>query len=155
MRIDLDLCFRLALDSDLESIAQLEQQLFISPWSLAQLQKGLCSGYWIWVATQQDRVAGYLIASHGGGIADLLTLGVDPACQGCGVGQQLLDRLFHRLAVERADALFLEVRGSNAAALALYHKCGFESVATRKGYYRDGAEPEDALVMRNTRFVSQ
>lgn len=149
------LIIRIPVDADLEPIALLERQLFNTPWSLAQLQSSLHGNRWIWVAEQQNVLVGYLVATQGGGVADLLTIGVDPSRQGSGIGQRLLSQLFERLRNEQADELFLEVRESNAAALALYRKCDFAPVAVRKGYYLDGAEPEDAIVMRKTRFSIQ
>ncbi len=144
-----------AVDSDLEYVAQLEQQLFNSPWSLVQLQNSLRSNHWIWVAKQQAVVIGYLLVSQGGGVADLLTLGVDPKQQRSGIGYQLLAHLFDSLERERVEELFLEVRQSNTAALNLYRRCGFESVAVRKAYYTDGITPEDAQVMRKAGFLIQ
>lgn len=144
---------RALVETDLDQVALLEQQLFGSPWSLAQLHESLRGNRWMWVATQQDVLVGYLVASYGGGVADLLTIGVDARQQRSGIAQQLLSRLFERLRREQADALFLEVRESNAAAVLLYRKCGFESVAVRKGYYPDKAGAEDAIVMRRTGFT--
>ncbi len=141
------------VEADLDRVTLLEQQLFSSPWRLAQLQDSLHCSRWMWVATLQDVLVGYLVASYGGGVADLLTIGVDSRQQGSGVGQRLLLQLIERLRSEQADALFLEVRESNAAAVALYRKCGFESVAVRKGYYSDEAGSEDAVVMRRAGFI--
>lgn len=47
-------------------------------------------------------------------------------------------------------SLWLEVRDSNVAAKALYHKHGFVVVGERAGYYpgRDGGPREAAIVMR-------
>ena len=42
----------------------------------------------------------------------------------------------------------MEVRGSNASAIALYEKLGFQTVGRRKNYYRE--EHEDALLMTIT-----
>jgi ribosomal-protein-alanine N-acetyltransferase len=39
----------------------------------------------------------------------------------------------------------LEVRQSNAAAIAVYEKCGFKAVGLRPGYYEDNHE--DAVLM--------
>jgi ribosomal-protein-alanine N-acetyltransferase len=44
------------------------------------------------------------------------------------------------------ESVFLEVRASNAAAIALYEKHGFAAVGRRRGYY--DAPVEDAAVMR-------
>jgi ribosomal-protein-alanine N-acetyltransferase len=50
------------------------------------------------------------------------------------------------LAIDRnAEFMTLEVRASNAAAVALYAKCGFTEVGRRKGYYSDNKE--DAVLM--------
>ena len=51
-------------------------------------------------------------------------------------------------AVRKAEArrLHLEVAATNAAALGLYKRLGFEEIGRRKGYYdRPGAPPEDAI----------
>jgi ribosomal-protein-alanine N-acetyltransferase len=49
------------------------------------------------------------------------------------------------LQVEGALKVFLEVRRSNEAALALYHKLGFIEDGVRKRYYSDNHE--DAILM--------
>jgi ribosomal-protein-alanine N-acetyltransferase len=46
----------------------------------------------------------------------------------------------------QGEAIFLEVRESNAAARAFYEKLGFEQMGRRKGYYADGLE--DAIIYR-------
>ena len=49
------------------------------------------------------------------------------------------------------EQVFLEVRESNAPAIALYERAGFKPVARRESYYpagSDGHPREDALVMR-------
>ena len=48
-----------------------------------------------------------------------------------------------------ATQIFLEVRPSNEAALALYKKVGFEMIGRRKGYYPALNGREDAVVMRH------
>jgi len=45
----------------------------------------------------------------------------------------------------RAHVITLEVRASNSAAQALYHKYGFNQVGIRRGYYADNKE--DAILM--------
>ena len=53
---------RPVLESDLPAVEKLEQQLFSSPWSLAQLNTAFNSGQWMWLVERQSNVAGYLIA---------------------------------------------------------------------------------------------
>lgn len=78
--------------------------------------------------------------------AELLTIAVDPAHQGRGVGRDLMARW---LAMACFDTAFLEVAADNAAALALYARFGFRTVGTRRGYYaRKDAPAVDALTLR-------
>jgi ribosomal-protein-alanine N-acetyltransferase len=43
--------------------------------------------------------------------------------------------------------VFLEVRASNVAALALYHSAGFIRIGVRRGYYQNASGSEDAITM--------
>ena len=56
-----------------------------------------------------------------------------------------MERLLWELA-EDNHCLTLEVRASNAAAIALYEKLGFRQVGRRPHYYL--SPPEDALILR-------
>jgi len=42
-------------------------------------------------------------------------------------------------------SIFLEVRADNAVAIRLYERAGFQDIALRKNYYRDG---QDAHVLK-------
>ncbi len=46
------------------------------------------------------------------------------------------------------ETFYLEVRPSNAAALRLYQRMGFEEIGRRRAYYPAGSAREDAIVMR-------
>ena len=74
--------------------------------------------------------------------AELLNLAVHPACRRCGVASGLLEAL----AREAQGDLFLEVAEPNAPAIALYERCGWVRIGTRKGYYESGKI--NAVVMR-------
>jgi len=65
-----------------------------------------------------------------------------------GIGCALLDTVLAESRRMGAQLAFLEVRASNAAAQALYTRCGFNITGRRRNYY---SEPiEDALVMSRT-----
>ncbi|MDJ0949620.1 MAG: GNAT family N-acetyltransferase [Alphaproteobacteria bacterium] len=90
--------------------------------------------------------------------AELLTIGVDPAHRGAGVGSALLWRALAAARSEGAKDMYLEVAESNRAAIALYVKSGFEDCGFRRGYYaaRDRIPRSvSAIVMaRETRDLS-
>ena len=62
-----------------------------------------------------------------------------------GVADALLDALCARAAALDLAFLTLEVRASNAPAIALYRKHGFQTVGQRRNYYQK--PDEDALLM--------
>ena len=64
-----------------------------------------------------------------------------------GLAQSLLAEAFDWARHNQRQAVWLEVRASNQAAIELYLKTGFVPVSSRKRYYADG---EDALVMKYT-----
>ena len=47
----------------------------------------------------------------------------------------------------RAERVFLEVRPSNTAAIALYDSAGFNEIGKRPNYYPGPRGREDAIVM--------
>lgn len=76
--------------------------------------------------------------------AHITLLAIDPAYQRRGLGQWLL---LHILADARQRGLkraTLEVRVSNARAIALYERFGFVALGERRRYYPDG---ENALIL--------
>ncbi len=74
----------------------------------------------------------------------IMNLAVHPVQRRQGIGELLLLDLFDQAQRRGALRLTLEVRVSNAAAQALYHKYGFSVEGERRHYYRDG---ESALIM--------
>ncbi len=94
-------------------------------------------------------MAGFVLARHAAGEAEVLTIAVRPDWQRYGVGRRLMDHLLGAAHRERIDAMFLEVDEANAAARALYAKRGFRIVAERPDYYRGNDTGRSrALVMR-------
>lgn len=85
----------------------------------------------------------------GGEVADVMTIAVDPAARGHGVGAALIEALHARALGSGATGVMLEVRADNEPARQLYGTRGYELVHTRRGYYRTAEAPAvDALVLR-------
>jgi ribosomal-protein-alanine N-acetyltransferase len=97
------------------------------------------------VAKCNGRVVGFAGLLFAAEDAHVTTLSVDPEWQQHRVATRLLLVLTERAIDHGSEALTLEVRPSNAAAIALYSRFGFAPVGVRKNYYRE--TNEDALVM--------
>ena len=74
-----------------------------------------------------------------------MNVATDPEHRGRGIATMLLERLFELTSDDARRGYTLEVRVSNATAVSLYERLGFESRGIRRGYYTDNRE--DALIM--------
>lgn len=74
-----------------------------------------------------------------GRVAHIVNFVIDPIVQRQGHGTFLLELVLRGLAPE-FDWACLEVKTTNAAALALYERHGFRVVHTIKEYYQSGAD---------------
>ena len=97
----------------------------------------------------EKTVLGFSLARSAGQEAEILTIVVDAAAQGRGLGRLLLQTQLEVMAAQGIREVFLEVEAGNAAALALYKRLGFTQVGERKAYYaRPGQPPASALILR-------
>jgi len=95
------------------------------------------------VADVAGRIAGFLVSRQTApGEREILNLAVDPAHRRQGIARRLLQAEFERA----QGAWYLEVRGSNIAAIELYKSTGFEIAGRRPGYYNNPVET--GVVMR-------
>lgn len=97
------------------------------------------------------RLRGFVLARLAADEAEILTVAVDAALRGRGVGRALLSETLRQAGNAGARAIFLEVDEGNAPAIALYRRLGFSKVGERVGYYRrrDGSRAT-ASVMRKS-----
>lgn len=134
---------------DLDWVVRHEAELHAFPWTRANFVDSLAAGYTCRIMRLGDDSAAYAVMLCVLDEAHLLNISVARARQRRGAGSLLLRHLFDEARLAGATQLFLEVRPSNAPALALYGKHGFETVGRRKRYYpAHGGDREDALVMR-------
>ena len=134
--------------ADLPQVIAIERRAFPAPWSLAmfvlELSKpsGICLA-----ALRQGRVVGYLICSRYDTVWHLMNVAVDDRRRRRGIATALMTHLFDE--ADRAGSDYtLEVRRSNAPAIAMYERFGFRGAGFRRGYYHDNKE--DALIMWRT-----
>ncbi len=133
---------------DLPLILQIEAKNYNFPWSEAIFKDCMNSmHYSCWICEELDVIVGYSIVSMAAGEAHIMNINVDPAVQGQGVGSKLLEHMIE-VARKKAESIFLEVRPSNKAAIALYEKRGFNEIGIRKGYYpAEKGHREDAVML--------
>ena len=125
-------------------IAALEKANFSEPWSENSVRSELDNALALWlVAVEDETVCGYVGSQTVMGEADMMNIAVEEKYRRQGIARCLVEELIRNL---DADSLTLEVRFSNAPAIALYESLGFKRVGLRKNYYHKPRE--DALILR-------
>jgi len=138
---------RLSLQ-DLDPIVAIENAVYPTPWSRSMFAGELAKPSSVSLGAFDPETGGlvaYLIVSRYVDAWHIMNVAVHPECRRQGVASRLLDELFEFTAGDPRRGYTLEVRVSNATAIALYERFGFEPSGLRRGYYTDNRE--DALIM--------
>lgn len=133
--------------ADLDTIVAIESTIYSHPWTRGNFQDSLKSGHSAWVMIIDQEVAAYALMMLVVDEAQLLNVSVAKSFQRQGFGESLLRHMIDRAKTAHASTVFLEVRASNVAALALYEKMGFAEMSVRRGYYPAKHGREDAVLM--------
>jgi len=133
--------------ADLPQVVAIERRAFTTPWSLAMfvLELSKPSGVCL-AAVVETELAGYLVCSRYDTVWHVMNVAVDPDRRRRGIATALIAALLERIGDDAQ--VTLEVRRSNAGALALYERFGFRSAGVRPRYYADNGE--DAVIMWRT-----
>lgn len=141
-------CVETLEESDLDEVLAIERASFSNPWS---------RDMFLWELQNAGVSYGYVLREPAGAVAAFCTVwivqdelhinnvAVAPVHRGRGVGLALLRFVLRLAAGLGARRATLEVRRSNAPALKLYERLGFEVVGVRRNYY--SAPVEDALIL--------
>lgn len=134
-------------EGQLEQIEEIEKACFSMPWTLEQLKSQLKDSQHEFIAALDDegRVLGYVGMMYVLDEGYISNVAVAPEARRQGIGRDLIKELMVRAAALDLAFVTLEVRCSNAAAIALYEKQGFLPVGKRKNYY--DFPREDAILM--------
>ncbi len=143
-----DLCFLPLTDAHFDMIRSIEHRAHSHPWKDSMLRnfngRGACN-YGLFDGN--GVLVGYFYAQNIVGEISLLNIAVDANWQGNGIGRNLLNKLIELAEQNHAESIWLEVRESNQAAIALYENTGFHEVDRRINYYPTASGKEDALLM--------
>lgn len=128
-------------------VAALEKECFIDPWSQRSVASELDNPLALWLVWEEDgQVLGYVGSQTVLDETDMMNVAVSAQARHRGIAQALVEELVLRLKQRGSRCLTLEVRASNAPAIALYEKLGFRQVGRRPNYYSH--PKEDGLILR-------
>ncbi len=122
---------------------------FREAWTEAQMA-GLLStaSAWLELARRDGEPVAFALCRQAQEDVELLLCATRPGWRRAGLGRALVEHVADSARARGGHRLFLEVRASNAAALALYQASGFSVLGRRPGYYRTvTGESIDAITL--------
>ena len=134
--------------SDLPEVLEIECICFTTPWDIRSFEYELEHKDTILkVAVLNNQIIGYVCVRTILDVTHILNLAVLPGLRRRGIGSMLLRDALNELKQLKPDInlITLEVRESNAAAIKLYEKFGFQVMGKRIGYY--DKPHENAVIM--------
>lgn len=133
----------------LEQLLAIENEAFAEPWTradyLEEAARPIAHLLALVGGARQERLLGYAGFWQVLDEADVNNVAIAPELRGQGYGRRLLRGVLAWARLLGCRRTVLEVRPSNAPALALYRRCGFVECGRRSGYYQDNGE--DALLL--------
>lgn len=133
-------------EEDIEEVSRIEEETFSMPWSPKDFLEmiNLDYAYYI-VAKLDDEVVGCCGIRNMCGDGEITNVVIRKDMRKAGIGEAMLRHLLSASRDIGVRNYTLEVRESNAPAIALYEKLGFQVEGKRKGFYEKPVE--DALIM--------
>jgi ribosomal-protein-alanine N-acetyltransferase len=137
----MEVTIRAALPGDISAIGAIQNE---SPEASAWPPESYLT-YDCRVALVDGRIAGFLVTrGTAPGESEILNLAVGRQYRRRGIARRLLGE-----ALQAGGAWYLEVRESNAPAIALYRQAGFAVAGVRPGYYPDSSESGIVMKLRS------
>ena len=128
-----------------DKIMEIETSSFSVPWKADDFRISAERGTVAASFGEDDSLLGYGCSFSVEDEAEITNLAVAAGERRRGIGGGLLDRLIGNAERSGVKRIYLEVRESNDAAIALYSSRGFYKIGCRRGYYR--LPKEDAVLM--------
>jgi len=126
-----------------EDIFKKELELSVAHLYIARCQNGLKDD-----ADRHKGIVGYIDFWMIEAEVYIITIAVHPDWRNQKIGASLIKCMIHKAQRANGKHIFLDVRPSNASALSLYKRFGFEETGRRKKYYQNN--DEDALILKLT-----
>lgn len=135
-------------EGDLEAVLRIEREVHAHPWTAGNFSDALRGNYLCMVyETEAAEMLGYAVLMLAVDEAELLDIAIAARHQRQGWGRRLLQETMTLARRREMRRMVLEVRISNAAAIALYRNAGFSDIGLRRDYYPAENGREDAILM--------
>jgi ribosomal-protein-alanine N-acetyltransferase len=147
---DIEYQLRSMTPLDLAEVMRIERSSYQLPWTEKIFSDCLEVGYLTLVAQHGEQLHGFVVFSVAVGESHILNLCIDPDQRRGGIAETLMQQAIANAIAQGAQTMFLEVRVSNKAAIALYQKLRFVETGRRENYYNVAGATnrrEDALLM--------
>ena len=145
---------------DVPAVALIEQECFSMPWSEKSFCDSISREDTIFLVCEEEltdcgtnspkvrggRIVGYIGMYLSFEEGEITNVAVSSSYRKRGYGQRLIQAAKDKAADRNIKSILLEVRKSNASAVSLYRRNGFEQVGIRKNFYERPAE--DAIIMK-------
>ncbi len=137
---------RLMDGRDIDIVAEMEVQIFPSPWTKKGISDIVLGDSYIKgiIAELDKKIAGYGFYWSAGSETYIANIAVDKKHRRKKIGEKLLRYMLDDGISQNISTAVLEVRKSNMPAIEMYRKFGFVNAGVRKKYYSDN---EDAIIM--------
>lgn len=133
-------------EKHIKAVEEMEQACFPTPWTEDGLRAELTSDTAVFRVALLDGVpAGYGGMHFVCGEGYIDNIAVLPAMRQRGIGTIIVESLINFTETHNGIFVSLEVRESNAPAITLYTKLGFQENGRRRGFYTKPLE--DALIL--------
>lgn len=150
----MSIIFKVMEKIHVKSVAQIEKECFIHPWSEASFYEELYNPISLTLVavnsnelptTENENVLGFLNVRIISDEVYINNIAVKKNCRRKGIGKGLLSALEETVRKNNASFITLEARESNSSAISLYSSLGYKIAGKRKKFYRDPVE--DAVLM--------
>lgn len=131
---------------DVSSVASIESECFSTPWSEEGIKSEISNpSAEFFVLEENDTACAYMGMYIILDECYIANVAVKKDFRRKGYGLALVENAISVAREKDCSFISLEVRVSNHKAIALYSKCGFESLGVRKNFY--SSPVENALIM--------
>ena len=144
---------------DVPAVAAIEKMCFSLPWSEQSLIDSVKREDTMFLVCEEfdeknsddtgdenSNIVGYIGMYLSFDEGDITNVAVSPAHRKKGYGEALVSKAKELAKEKQLEMILLEVRVSNAPAISLYKKMGFEELGIRKNFYEHPVE--DAIIMK-------